>query len=172
VAHAATHIKSDYEQAQLLIAVRAYTRLAKHAAVPASFQAVDTVKSSYERSRVLKTLLNELAPNKELLVRIAELHPGHRFDYEKAGVLKAVADVYLDDPALSGVFFQTVGTITSDYEHRRVLSALLKTKNLSAGALTQLLDSATKISSDYEKPRCCSRPRTRTRATHVCVTRF
>ena len=54
-------------------------------------------------------------------------------------------------PALSGVFFQTVGTIDSDYEHRRVLSALLKTKSLSEQALTQLLDSAAAISSDYEK---------------------
>jgi hypothetical protein len=150
LAHAAQHIKSDYEQAQLLIAI-APALDGKDAAVPAFFQAVDTVKSSYERSRVLKTLLERLAPNKELLVRIADSTQGIDSDYEKAGVLKAVADVYLDDPALSGVFFQTVGTITSDYEHRRVLSALLKTKNLSAGALTQLLDSATKISSDYEK---------------------
>jgi hypothetical protein len=62
-----------------------------------------------------------------------------------------VAAVYLDDSALSGVFFQTVGTIKSDYEHRRVLSALLKTNKLSEAALTQLLDSAATISSDYEK---------------------
>ena len=150
LAHAAAHIKSDYEQAQLLIAV-APTLDGKDGAVPAFFQAVDTVKSDYERSRVLKTLLKRVPPNKAMLVRIATSTQGINSDYEKAGVLKAVADVYLDDPALSGVFFQTVGTISSDYEHRRVLSALLKTKNLSEGALTQLLDSATKISSDYEK---------------------
>ena len=150
LAHAATHIKSDYEQAQLLIGV-APTLEAKEAAVPAFFQAVDSIKSDYERSRVLKTLLKRLAPRKELLVQIASSTQSVGSDYEKAGVLKAIADVYLDDPALSGVFFQTVGTISSDYEHRRVLTALLKTKNLSEGSLTQLLDSATKISSDYEK---------------------
>ena len=150
LAHAAAHIKSDYEQSQFLIAV-APTLDGKDAAVPAFFQAVDTIKSDYERSRVLKTLLQRLAPNKDLLVRIAGSTQGVSSDYEKAGVLKAVADVYLDDPALRGVFFQTVGTITSDYEHRRVLSALLKTKKLSEGALTQLLDSAMQISSDYEK---------------------
>ena len=91
------------------------------------------------------------APSKELLIQIATSTKGINSDYEKAGVLKDVAAVYLDDSALSGVFFQTVGTIRSDYEHRRVLSALLKTKNLSEAALTQLLDSAAAISSDYEK---------------------
>ena len=150
LAHAAGHIKSDYEQSQFLIAV-APALEGKDAAVPAFFTAVESVKSAYERSRVLKTLLKRAAPGKELLIKIANSTQGISSDYEKAGVLKAVADVYLDDPALSGVFFQTVGTIKSDYEHRQVLSALLKTKKLSEAALTQLLDSASAISSDYEK---------------------
>ncbi|HTG88010.1 MAG TPA: hypothetical protein VL907_13280 [Pyrinomonadaceae bacterium] len=150
LAHAAQHLKSDYEQSQFLIAV-APAIDGKAAAVPAFFNAVDTVKSNYERSRVLKTLLARVAPSKEILVLIATSTRGINSDYEKASVLKDVAAVYLDDPALSGVFFQTVSTIDSDYEHRRVLSALLKTKNLSEGALKQLLDSAAAISSDYEK---------------------
>ncbi len=150
LAHAAVHLKSDYEQSQFLIAA-APALDGKDAAAPAFFKAVDSIKSNYERSRVLMTLLKRAAPSKELLVQIATSTQGINSDYEKAVVLKAVAGVYLDDPALSGVFFQTVGTIDSDYEHRRVLSALLKIRNLSEGALTQLLDSAAGISSDYEK---------------------
>jgi hypothetical protein len=150
LAHAAQHLKSDYEQSQFLIGA-APALDGKDAAAPAFFKAVDSIKSNYERSRVLTTLLKRAAPSRELLVQIATSTQGIRSDYEKAVVLKAVASVYLDDPALSGVFFQTVGTIDSDYEHGRVLSALLKTKNLSEGALTQLLDSAAGISSDYEK---------------------
>lgn len=150
LAHAARHISSDYEQSQLLIAVAPLLD-GKDSATAAFFTAVDTIKSNYERSRVLKTLLKRPAPSKELLIRIANSTKGISSDYEKGGVLQAVAAVYLDDFALSGVFFQTVSTIKSDYEHRRVLSALLKTKNLSEGALTQLLASASAISSDYEK---------------------
>lgn len=150
LAHAALHVKSDYEQAQLLMAI-APALEGKDPATPAFFKAVDTINSNYERSRVLRSLLKRAAPSKELLIKIADSTKSITSDYEKAGVLKAVAAVYLDDSALRGIFFQTVGTIKSDYEHRRVLSALLKTKNLSEGALTQLLDSAAAISSDYEK---------------------
>lgn len=150
LAHAARHITSDYEQAQLLVAVAPILE-GKDAPIPAFFTAVETIDSDYERSRVLKTLLQRVTPSRELLVKIATSTKSLSSDYEKAGVLQAVAAVYLDDPSLSSVFFQTVGTIDSDYEHRRVLSALLKTKKLSEQALTQLLDSAAAISSDYEK---------------------
>ena len=150
LSHAARHISSDYEQSQFLIAV-APALDGKDSATAAFFTAVDTIKSNYERSRVLKTLLKRAAPSKELLIQIANSTRSISSDYEKGGVLQSVAAVYLDDSALRGVFFQTVGTIKSDYEHRRVLSALLKTKNLSADALTQIINSAAAISSDYEK---------------------
>jgi hypothetical protein len=150
LARAARRISSDYEQAQLLIGV-APVLAGKDEAVPAFFAAVATIESDYEHRRVLTTLLNRLSPTRELLVQVAASTKSISSDYEKAGVLKAIAAVYLDDPALRGVFFQTVGTIQSDYEHRRVLSALIKTKNLGEEALTQLLDSASAMSSDYEK---------------------
>ena len=56
LAHAALHIKSDYEQAQLLMAV-APALEGKDSATPAFFKAVDTIKSDYERGRVLSALL-------------------------------------------------------------------------------------------------------------------
>jgi len=66
-------------------------------------------------------------------------------------VLKQVAARYLDDSALRDLFFQTVNTIQSDYEHRGVLTALIKNKDLSAEVLNYMLNSAATISSDYEK---------------------
>ena len=104
LAHAAQHIKSDYDQSQFLIAV-APALEGKDSAMPVFFKAIDTIKSNYERSRVLKTLLKRSAPSKELLIQIATSTKGINSDYEKAGVLKDVAVVYLDDSALSGVFF-------------------------------------------------------------------
>ncbi len=72
-------------------------------------------------------------------------------DHEKANLLKNTADIFLSDSTLANAFFQTIGTIKSDYEHRGALSALLKRKNLTEHVLSQLLASAANISSDYEK---------------------
>ncbi|HKE57181.1 MAG TPA: hypothetical protein VKB46_10780 [Pyrinomonadaceae bacterium] len=150
LAEAARQISSDYEQAQLLIAV-APILTGKEGALPSYFEATATIKSDYERARVLTTLLRTSAPGRELLIRVASSATSITSDYEKAGVLKQVAALYLDDPSLRAVFFQAVGSIQSDYEHHRVLTAVLKTQKVSDELLTHLLDSATRISSDYEK---------------------
>ena len=146
----AANISSDYEQAQLLIAV-APMLTGKEAAIQPFFDAVATIKSDYEHSRVLKTLLNEGTPGRAVLILIASSTKDISSDYEKAGVLKRVADVYLDDPTLREIFFQTVSSIRSDYERRGVLTALVKTKGQSEEVLRLLLDTAAGISSDYEK---------------------
>lgn len=146
----ARDISSDYEQAQLLIAV-APMLTGKEAAIQPFFDAVATIKSDYEHSRVLKTLLKEATPSRAVLVLVASSTKSISSDYEKAGVLKRVADVYLDDPTLREIFFQTVASIASDYERRGVLTALVKTKSQSEEVLRLLLDSAAGIGSDYEK---------------------
>jgi hypothetical protein len=146
----ARDISSDYEQAQLLIAV-APMLTGKDAAIQPFFDAVATIKSDYEHSRVLKVVLKQSTPSKALLTLIAGSTKAISSDYEKAGVLKGVAAVYLDDPTLRELFFQTVASIGSDYERRGVLTTLVKTKNPSEEVLRLLLDAATGISSDYEK---------------------
>ena len=146
----ARNITSDYEQAQLLIAV-APKLTGKEAAIQPFFDAVATIKSDYEHSRVLNTLLKQGTPSRALLVLVASSTKDITSDYEKAGVLKKVAAAYLDDPTLRDVFFQTVASIKSDYEMRGVLTALVKTGNQSEEVLRLLLDSAAGMSSDYEK---------------------
>jgi methylphosphotriester-DNA--protein-cysteine methyltransferase len=146
----ARDISSDYEQAQVLLAV-APLLTGKDAAIQTFFDAVATIESDYERSRVLQTVLKQSAPSRAVLVLVAGSTKSISSDYEKAGVLKGVAAVYLDDPTLRELFFQTVGSIESDYERRGVLTALVKTKSQSEEVLRLLLDSAASISSDYEK---------------------
>jgi len=143
-------ISSDYEQAQLLIAV-APMLTGKEAAIQSFFDAVATINSDYEHSRVLKAVLKQGTPSKALLTLIAASTKAISSDYEKAGVLKGVAAVYLDDPTLREIFFQTIASINSDYERRGVLTALVRTKNQSEEVLRLLLVAATGISSDYEK---------------------
>lgn len=146
----ARDVSSDYEQAQLLIAI-APALTGKDVAIQPFFDAVATIKSDYEHSRVLKTVLKQGTPSRALLVLIASSTKDITSDYEKAGVLKKIAAVYLDDPTLRDIFFQAVGTIKSDYEQRGVLNALVKTGKQSEEVLRLLLDSAAGMTSDYEK---------------------
>ena len=147
---AAREISSDYEQAQLLIAI-APQLMGKEDAMPAFFEATATINSDYEHKRVLIALLKNTTPSHAVLVQTAKSAARISSDYEKASVLKTVAGAYLADRELSDAFFQAVNTITSDYEHRGVLSALLKNGKLNDDVLSRVLDSARSISSDYEK---------------------
>jgi hypothetical protein len=147
---AARQISSDYEQAQLLIAVAAVLT-GKGNAIPAFFEATATIKSDYEHKRVLTALLKGTTPSREVLIQTAKSASSMSSDYEKANVLKSVAAVYLDDRELRNLFFQTVDTISSDYEHRGVLSALPKNSKLNQEVLSGMLNSVGRLSSDYEK---------------------
>lgn len=75
-------------------------------------------------------------------------------DGEKASLLIETSDSYLKDPAPARVeFFDAVGTIASDGEHRRVLSAVLQKDGRNKESLLLCLKSAARISSDGEKAR-------------------
>ncbi|HKY45885.1 MAG TPA: hypothetical protein VJM50_22535 [Pyrinomonadaceae bacterium] len=160
----AVDISSDYEQAQLLIAV-APMLTGKEAAIQPFFDAVATIKSDYEHSRVLKTLVKEGTPSSAVLVLATSSTKNISSDYERRGVLTAVArtknqseevlrllldsaaelssdyekatflievsNVYTGDTRLRSAFLKAVETIKSDYERGRVLSALLKNKQIS-----------------------------------------
>ena len=160
----ARDISSDYEQAQLLIAV-APMLTGKDAAIQPFFDAVATIKSDYEHSRVLKTLVKDGTPNSAVLVLVASSTKSISSNYERRGVLTAVArtknqseevlrllldsaaefssdyekatflievsNVYVGDTRLRAAFLKAVETIKSDYERGRVLSTLLKNKQIS-----------------------------------------
>lgn len=72
-------------------------------------------------------------------------------DYERAQLLLHVADIYLNRSELLPIYFEAADRITSDYEHRRVLSAALKKNKLGQEALLKMLKSSAVIKSDYEK---------------------
>lgn len=74
-----------------------------------------------------------------------------RGDYERAQFLQHSAADFLRIEALVPVFFDAVDRLGSDYERRRVLTAVLRTPALSQTARRRLLTSAGALSSDYEK---------------------
>ncbi len=160
----ARDFSSDYELAQLLIHVAPVLVAGKDAAIQPFFDAVATIKSDYERSRVLKTIMKEETPSSAVLVLVASSTKTISSDYERRGVLSAlvktknqseevlrllldsaaamssdyekatllmeVSNAYTGDTRLKGLFLKAVETIKSDYERGRVLSALLKNKQI------------------------------------------
>jgi hypothetical protein len=159
----ARDFSSDYELAQLLIHV-APVLTGKAVATQPFFDAIAGIKSDYERSRVLKTIMNQDAQSSAVLVLVASSTKTISSDYERRGVLSAlvktknqseevlrllldsaaamssdyekatllmeVSNAYTGDTRLKGLFLKAVETIKSDYERGRVLSALLKNKQI------------------------------------------
>ncbi len=127
-------------------------RLLRQNGVKGMLEEIGHISGDYGKRIYFEALIkNESVSTKEREKVLPEVARQISSDYEKANILKITAGLFLDDSALSNVFFQTLETIKSDYERRGVLSSLLKRKNLSEPVLNHLLESAARISSDYEK---------------------
>lgn len=144
----AGNIKSGYERAQLLIKIANGFDL-DQAAQTAYLDAVASISSDYEKGRVLAAFLKK-EPGKETLLFALKSASTISGDYEKAQLLIKIANGFSLDQAAQTVYLDTVGSIHSDYEKGRVLSALLK-KESGKETLLFTLKSASTISSDYEK---------------------
>jgi hypothetical protein len=150
IRNASQSIKSDYERAQMLLQVgRVF--LVRNNLIPDYFAALDKIESDYERRRILSGLLKREPLSREALAAAAQSVRVIKSDYEKAVFLIQATERYHDDDRLRAGWFSALGTIGSDYEHHRVLSAIMKIPNLSAAALVDVMDSAARIESDYEK---------------------
>ncbi|HKS29935.1 MAG TPA: hypothetical protein VJS44_19085 [Pyrinomonadaceae bacterium] len=125
----ARQISSDYEQAQLLISI-AELSAGRGQLLPAFFEATDTIKSDYEHRRVLSAVLKRRGLGHEVMGRLLESAARISSDYEKATLLLEASGAYGGDARLRDAFLRTVETIKSDYERGRVLSAMLKNKQM------------------------------------------
>lgn len=126
---AALQISSDYEKAQLLIGMADNLQ---PPAVNAFFDATRSVRSDYERRRVLSSLLKKGTRGHEVLMQLLQAAATISSDYEKATFLLEASSLYMNDARLRSAFLATVETIKSDYERGRVLTGLLKKKQISS----------------------------------------
>ena len=65
-----------------------------------------------------------------MLARMLESASGIGSDYEKATFLLEASELYSGESRLRTAFLKTVETIKSDHERGRVLSALLRNKQI------------------------------------------
>lgn len=123
-------IKSDYERSRVLKTImKQETPSSAMLVLVAS--ATKTITSDYERRGVLSALAKTKNQSEEVLRLLLDSAAAMSSDYEKATLLMEVSNVYTGDTRLKSLFLKAVETIKSDYERGRVLSALLKNKQIS-----------------------------------------
>ena len=128
VASSTKDISSDYEKAGVLKGVAA-VYLDDPTLRQLFFQTIASISSDYERRGVLTALVRK-NQSEEVLRLLLDSAAGISSDYEKATFLVEVSNVYTGDTRLKNAFLKAVETIKSDYERGRVLSALLKNKQI------------------------------------------
>ena len=149
VDQAGASMSSDYELAELLVAVSKLDAFGDDSHT--SFvTAAKKINSDYERRRALNALLQKdrLAPATVAALLDAASTIGS--DYELAELLIDVSKRYAINDQTRPTYIKALGSIQSDYEHRRVLAAIVAGGGLSPAVNRTLLEDARRIGSDYE----------------------
>lgn len=149
ITEAGQSISSDYELAELLIAVANAQPLSER--MQTGFvTAAKTIQSDYERRRVLQAALSRPGLTTSVQNSMLEAAQGISSDYELASLLIELNEARRVDDAVRPAFFKAANSIASDYEHRRVLTSVVGQSGASSAILADALASAKTIDSDYE----------------------
>lgn len=149
VRQAGEDLQSDYELAELLIAV-ADEHPMDEAVQIAYVEAAGSIDSDYETRRVLDAALSRSALSQEVARAMLELATDIESDYELSELLLEMLEGHPVEETLTPEFFAVLESIDSDYERSRVLKAALDRGAPSQTVLDLALESAADIDSDYE----------------------
>jgi beta-lactamase regulating signal transducer with metallopeptidase domain len=149
VEQAANEMTSDYELAELLVALSKLDAFSDDSH-PAFVRAAAKINSDYERRRALNALLNRDRLQPATVQALLDAASNIRSDYELAELLIDVSKRYAINDQTRPVYIKAVGSIKSDYEHRRVLAAIVSSGGLTPDVNRSLLEDASRINSDYE----------------------
>ena len=125
-----TQIISDHEKANLLKQT-ADLFLDDSTVSGRFFQAVKSITSDYERRLTLSEVVKRRNLSAPVLEQVLNAATTIISDYEKATFFLEASDRYTGETRLRTAFLRAVETIKSDHERGRVLSALLKNKQIS-----------------------------------------
>jgi beta-lactamase regulating signal transducer with metallopeptidase domain len=142
-------ISSDYELAELLIAVSKSQPLTQRMQV-GFVTAAKSISSDYERHRVLTAALSRPGLTPEVEAGMLDAASGINSDYELAELLIELNTARPVDETVRPAYFKAANSLGSDYEHRRVLDAVVSRQGTSHAMLADALQSAKTINSDYE----------------------
>ena len=149
IAGTTDRMSSDYEKAELLIAIA--RRLPIDGAVQeALVRGAGAMSSDYERRRVLTVALGKgdlSAQATEALLAVAARMSS---DYEKVELLLTYVGSQPFSADRRANLFNAANSISSDYERRRLLTAVVNNME-SLAIIGEVTASAARMSSDYEK---------------------
>ena len=129
IAGSTKNISSDYEKAGVLKRLAA-VYLDDPTLRELFFQTIGSISSDYERRGVLTALVKTKTQSEEVLRLLLDAAANMSSDYEKATFLVQVSNEYTGETRLKSAFLKAVESIKSDYERGRVLSVLLKNKQI------------------------------------------
>jgi beta-lactamase regulating signal transducer with metallopeptidase domain len=139
-------ITSDYDLAEVLVVLIQRHPITDGMREP-FFKAVNHISSDYDRHRVLATVLAQQPPAGPALVADALASVGQiSSSYDRAEVLE-VAGAYPLSESLRTPFFAATDGIDSDYDHARVLTALIDQSKLPDAVIASVIASTRKIGS-------------------------
>jgi len=121
----ARDITSDYEKATLLIKA-VHLDVNDAGGRSAFFEATNTIKSDYERRRVLSALFKRSDLSRETLLLAVKIVDGMDSDYEKANVLIGAARVKAADEEVDSAIRKAALALKSDHERGRVLTVVAR----------------------------------------------
>lgn len=126
-------------------------RILQQRGVRGVFEEIRLLRNDYAKRVYFETLIKEGNPDTATLESILRQTSSQiSSDYEMARLLIDFAPLYLGKHRMIAPFFEATRRIKSDYEHSRVLYAVLK-NNPNREVLAAILESTQSISSDYEK---------------------
>lgn len=129
-------------------------RLYRNGGARAVVEAARRLKSGYARAAYFRQLAKLDGPRDETAVEILRSAARDQFsDYERAGVLAAIAKRPPSGSQARESFFEGVRKIQSDYERSRVLMTLLKADDLNDEWALAAVRAVSASASDYEKAR-------------------
>ena len=123
LAQAGREIDSDFELASLLISRRHL--LVDDATRKAYMDAARSIESDFEMRRVFASALKDGPLTPAVLAGAPRRQHGIDSDFEQASLLIDFAKLQAIDDATRAPFFNALDTVDSDFEHRRVLPAVL-----------------------------------------------
>ncbi|MFN2550283.1 MAG: M56 family metallopeptidase [Myxococcales bacterium] len=146
VVESASRMHGDYDRAEILKAVAARARLDSDAAREAFLRACNGISGDYEHARVLHVLADQSTLSPALTRGVLESASTIRGDYEKSGLLIALAGRHPVDPS---EYLRAASTLSGDYERSRSLKALIAAQRLPESSQVDLIRQAARLG-DYE----------------------
>jgi hypothetical protein len=122
---AASTMSSSYELAELLIAAQQRSLVDSLSRV-AYFRAVNRLSSDYEHRRTLSALLKQRPESPSVLADLLKSSEDIDSDHELASLLVEFTRVTAVRGELRELYLKAARSISSDYEYRRALQALLE----------------------------------------------